>query len=298
MKPIDVLAGGVIKSLGLLPWAARPAVARSLQALLRLAYARSPMNGMIEAMIVRTLGVTTEQADRIARDNFHHMAMTLLESMGLGKLKREWDGRVEIYGLEYLRDALAEGRGAVLVSAHLGNYELIVRGLPLTGLPLTTIGWKQPNAYHFRYLDRLRQIHGTKLVYSQEARTEDVVAILRAGGVLILAGDYYPRQGRNVLPFFGIRTSVPAGALHYSIQAGAPLIPIYTLREKFGYHRVHLEPPLNLPTQGDLYQATLELCVATFERWIRAHPEQYLWAIRHTDWGRMDGKSGVNMSRR
>lgn len=247
-----------------------------------------PFGGCMQRTVRRTLGVTEKEADRIVKANFIHMAKLFFELAGSHKLRKKWPELVELNGREYLVAALNQGKGVILLSAHIGNFELMSMVLPLLGFPPNTIVWKFEDTYENLYLDRVRRQYGTKLLYSQELKTNDVLEILNDRGIVLIFPDHYT-LGKNVVPFFGIPTHMPAGPVQYALTTGAPLLPIYARREGLGI-KITIEPPLTLPpVDGSLSRAIvcqgLEVCTAEFERWIRNCPEQYLWVLKRNDWG-------------
>lgn len=280
----DALKKAALALPGLIPGPATPIIAQALGRLGYRLHEWGPFRGYLQRAVARALAVDRREADRIVRANFQHMASTLLEVARTAKLWREWPRLVTLTGREYLDAALAAGKGAILLTAHIGNFELMVRGLPLAGIPLHIVAWRQAETFENRYLDETRRMHGAKILYSQDLTTAQALGILNEGGLILIAGDRY-NLGRNELPFFGFPTRIPAGPIHYSLKSGAPIIPLYTLRRGRRHHII-IEPPLQLPDEGDVYQSGLELCVSTYERWIRSCPEQYLWMMRIHDWGK------------
>ena len=238
----------------------------------------------------RSLGVDREEAVKILKANFIHMARVLFEIARLSRLNKDavsgWRRRVETSGYQHFLGAWEKGRGVILTSAHIGNFELLVSGLLLKDIPIYAVVWKQPHKFESVFLDNIREKFGTKLLYSQEMNTEDAVRILQKGGVILLVADYYT-SGKNIVPFFGIPTHMGAGPIHYAVKSGAPIIPVCALQKGNG-HQVAFEPPLELPDEGDVYGEGLKGMTAVYEKWIRSCPEQYFWLLWRKDWGKPD----------
>ncbi|MCL6589601.1 MAG: lysophospholipid acyltransferase family protein [Firmicutes bacterium] len=286
-------AGGVKKCLihflELLP----PRFTASLGAGLgRIAYyleKRGPFGGYMQRAVRRTLGVTEDEADRVVKANFIHMGKLIFELVGSPKLRKKWPKLLELNGREHLEAALSQGKGVILLSAHIGNFELLSISLPLLGFPPQhTIAWKFEDTFENRYLERIRGQYGTKLLYSQELKPNDVLGILNKGGIILIYPDHYT-LGKTVAPFFGIPTHMPAGPVQYALATGAPLLPVYARREGLRT-KITIEPPLVLPpADGPISRAIvcrgLKVCTATFERWIRTYPEQYFWLLKRNEWG-------------
>jgi KDO2-lipid IV(A) lauroyltransferase len=278
----------LIRSFGLLPLGFGASLGSGLG---RIAYhleKRGSYGGYLQRAVRRTLGVTENEADQIVKANFIHMGKLIFELTGSPKLRKKWPDILELSGREHLETALAEGKGVILISAHLGNFELLSMVLPLLGFPTSTIAWKFEETLENLYLDRMRGQYGTKLLYSQDLKTNDVVGILKRGGIVLIVPDHYT-FGKTEVPFFGISTRMPAGPVQYAFASGAPLVPIYTYRKEKRI-KIIIEPPLVLPpAEGPISRAVvcrgLEVCTATFERWIRTYPEQYFWLLKRSEWG-------------
>lgn len=295
----DGIKKGLIRGLGYLPLGFGASLGSGLG---RIAYhleKRGPFGGYMQRAVRRTLGVTENEADRIVKANFIHTGKLIFELTGSPKLRKKWPNLLELSGREHLEAALAQGKGVILLTAHLGNFELMSTVLPLLGFPPHhVIAWKFEETAENLYLDRIREQYGAKLLYSQELKTNDVVGILKRGEIVLIVPDHYT-IGKTEVPFFGIPTRMPAGPVQYALTSGAPLVPIYTYRERKRI-KIIIEPPLALPpAEGPISRAIvcrgLEVCTATFERWIRTYPEQYFWLLKRSEWGAdsVDGIQGT-----
>ncbi|MGE5530369.1 MAG: lysophospholipid acyltransferase family protein [Patescibacteria group bacterium] len=275
----DLVQRAILKGLAALPLGLAYAAAVPLGILGYRLHEAGPHRGELHTLVTRALQVDRDEAERIIRANFIHLIKLLVEDARAAKLRRDWRDRVRIEGLANLQTALSGGKGAILLSAHLGNTELLMRGLPLLGLNVHAVVLRQPAGFFYRFLDDTRQAYGTKLIYTQELLTPSGVkrtlAMLRGGGVLALTGDPYG-YGKNMVPFLGTRMAMPEGPVFFARLAGAPVVPLLIRRIGRG-HLISIDPPLDLPLHD--VQASLERCAAMMEGWIRAYPEQYYWLI-------------------
>lgn len=274
---------GAIWLLEHLPVAWIRPLGRFLGRLGYLVHERGSYKKYFHRTVQRALRVSDEEVDRIVRENFIHMGRMILELPGAWRLGRQWTDALTVTGREHYDRAAATGKGVILLSAHEGNFELLVQVLPLLGIRTTVIGWKQPDTPENRYLDIIRQRFGSKLIYSQEVDTGEVVDLLQRGITLFIAADHY-NLGRNTMSFLGFTTPMAAGPVHYAVKSGAAVVPVVIIREGKRHH-ITFEPPLIFPSEGDIYTEGIKMCVQTYERWIRAYPEQYLWILRRLEWG-------------
>ena len=202
----------------------------------------------------------------------HLMFATFAESM-----VDAWrTGEVTIEGGERLTDALAEGHGVLLWSAHLGNWELAAAALARSGLDVAALARAHADPGVERYFDARRRAAGVRVVgrcpQGREARR-----VLRAHGLLALLGDRRFGVGGRAVPFFGTPARLPAAPIALARRTGATLVPGFVVRTAPGRYRVQVEPPVTTATGG-----ALEALAAVLERYVRAHPEQ--WFVFEPVW--------------
>lgn len=232
------------------------------------------------------------EVEAMARRHARDLLKSVVEVARFCELPRLLEqGEIQAAGLEHLDTALANGRGAVILSAHLGNWELLISGLGLLGYPVHAVVLRQSNAVFNRWLVRERERFGSKVLFADEVTSERVGRLLAENGLLLLLADqhHYGGDARNIVDFFGKPVSVPGGPVAFPTRFGAPLIPAYTLREPGERHRIVVEPPLPLLNTGrpeEDFLGNCKLYISVFERWISEHPEQWMWS--HERWAWLD----------
>jgi KDO2-lipid IV(A) lauroyltransferase len=225
------------------------------------------------------------EREDLLRTSFAELGSVAAEWARLPTLSpREVEARAEIRGLEHLEKALAEGKGALIVTAHYGHWELMLRavGAALPGMEVTAVGRKQPNAYIQRMVSRRRNLGGSPPL-AQDARS--ILRALRRNATIGLLADHYlsRRHGGLLLPFLGTPAWSNPGPATLSLRTGCPLLLAHTHRLSGSRHRIELEPLLALPT-GSERQANIAALTSRINeeigRLIRRHPEHWLWATR------------------
>lgn len=236
-------------------------------------------------------GVSTSQRRLIARRCFDHLAQCGVEYLRLWRLEsRCLDGVVERQGGEHLERALAAGRGVVVATAHLGNFDLMACSEALRGLELYIVTRRQ----HLGWVDRfwMERRRGCGLHFLPARRSIiSMHRLLRRGKVVALMIDQHmPAHHGLVLDFFGRRASTtPAPAL-LAYQSGAALLPVCAERLPRGRHRVRIFPPLRVDTRARRRDEIRRLTVQLnewLEQRIMERPEQWLWIHRRwkaADW--------------
>ncbi len=223
---------------------------------------------------------------RVARDSYRHLGREAVATFRLAHLSDEdVRARVRVRGVEKLREALESGRGAVVVTGHLGNWELGGAGVACLGIPIEGVAARQANPRFDRRLVAARRRLGMGVLRKGEAVREGIRA-LREGRVVALVGDQNARRAGIFVDFFGKPASTARGPALLALRAGTPLVLGICTATEGGAARyeVVLEPVAE-PREGDLtgrVRALTEAHTAGLERHVRRAPEQYMW--QHKRW--------------
>ena len=197
-----------------------------------------------------------------------------LLSLNRGPESGLWRHVIGIDGQEPTRDALARGRGCVSVTAHLGNWELAGRLLAALGRPVNVVMAPEVDPAVGALLDRDGH-RGVKFVrLTSPVVGVELVAALRRGEVVAFQLDRaIGGRGDAVVPFFGAPATFPLGPFVTAAAAGAPVVPAFCVLEPAGGYRLHVEPAIPV-SRGSEIEA-LGVAVATLERYVRAHWDQW-----------------------
>lgn len=183
-------------------------------------------------------------------------------------------------GWDYVEQAHAEGRGMILVSVHLGNVDLLLQ-LPLAyGLPTTAPIQRVKPERLFRYVLRLRQSQGVRLIPADEPMI-GLFRALKRNECILLPFDRDVGGSSRVIHFFDAPTRLPDGAVQVAWRTGAPILPVFATRLPDNSFLVQVEPPAPLPHTGDReadVQSGMLMLTELVERYIARHPEQWLLA--------------------
>lgn len=184
-------------------------------------------------------------------------------------------------GWEALDQALARGRGVIVATGHIGNFELGGRILARRH-PVLDVVKPQRNPHFDRYMDRLRHRHGIRTV-AVDGSGPAVLAHLRAGGVVTLLVDQDAGKAGLKTDFLGHPASSWPGAARISLRTGCPVVPMAIFREDDRRHVLHLGRPLypedhrGEPEGIRRYTAAISAAV---EEFILARPGQWFWVHR------------------
>ncbi len=281
-----VVVAGIVRALAALLRLVPLAAAQLFGAAIgRLGWhaARRDRRRAIEHLAIAFPERTPDERARLARASFLHLGRTLGEALwfftrGCPELARH----VEVEGLEGVAAARADGRPAVFITAHCGNWELLAAASNCNGLGITVVVRGIDEAPLQLLLSRLRERFGTRTVERGEAgAARELLRTLRAGGALGMLIDQDTKVDGVWVPFFGRPAYTPVGAARIALHQGTVVIPCFIERRPDGSHLVRYLPPLDLP---DDPVAATALMTRTIEEQIRRVPEQWVWM--HRRWRR------------
>jgi Kdo2-lipid IVA lauroyltransferase/acyltransferase len=234
---------------------------------------------------------------RLARAYYEHLFLLFCEMGRLGHWSPEQVlEATHESGLEHLDQALAQGRGAILITGHMGNWELAGAALAHRGYRLSVVSQAQRNAVLEEYLVRMRARHGIRLI-AHDAPL-DCVKSLRQGRVLVLMIDQLDFRSGLLVPFFDHPATSVAGPAALAAKLRVPVLLGGMWRLPDGTFRGAIEPPIPLVETGDAERDLLENTARfqfALETAIRRFPGQWIWDYRR--WRRKGRGTGKGKHR-
>lgn len=227
------------------------------------------------------LGIDETEAKKLVRASFINMARNVLDILAMPMLnEKNLSDYIEIDHLERMQEALAEGRGVVVLTGHVGCWEWLSAAFTLNGMPVSAIAKPQPNIQYTRALDDLR---ATIHVEIFSRGTSELIAAARAlkrGRLLGFLADQDGGPGGAFIDFLGRTASTPLGPAVFSRKFKSPVVPAFILRQPNGKYRVVVGEIMRCPNTGDsdrdLHEFTVQM-TAIVERIIRENPTQWIW---------------------
>lgn len=182
-----------------------------------------------------------------------------------------------------LDDALAAGNGAILISPHLGNWELGGLGLADLGYKLNVLTFREPDQKVNELREKVRGERGIGIIYVDRDDTSPLAIIeainaLRRNELLCLLGERDGSSNTIMLDFFGRSTPFPSGAGYLALASGAPVIPVFVPQEGDRYATLMEEPIYFAGERGQHAQtihAGMQRLASVFEDYIRRYPDQW-----------------------
>jgi KDO2-lipid IV(A) lauroyltransferase len=219
----------------------------------------------------------------LARECYRSFGVTFLELILLPRLGPEdLASRVRFSDPELYVRVRREERGAVLLTGHLGNWELMGAAAAALGHPLTALVARQKNRRVDAYVRRARETSGLKVLYVDQGLRAGL-RVLRRGEFLVFLFDQDAGRDGVFVPFFGRPASTPLGAFRFARLAGSPIILGLGRRDERGVYRVELHGPIRLRDDLPPEEAELEAlreANALLEDAARRYPAQWFWMHR------------------
>jgi KDO2-lipid IV(A) lauroyltransferase len=195
----------------------------------------------------------------------------------------EIEGCITLHGWHNLEDALDKGKGVILVTAHLGSFELASQLLAVRSIKATVLVESLEPPALLNHVTALRSSKGLTCIAAQSGALEVVIQSLRRGEVVLLACDRAIAKDGFKSDFFGEETSLPAEAVRIAMRTGAAVVPAFSLRRGDGKHDIYCEPAVDIALGGNGAVArNVQQVIHVMEKYIRACPEQ--WVVLGRAW--------------
>jgi len=250
----------------------------------------------VRAALRRAFPEKTEAERRaIARGMYRHLAITAVECLAYtAPGARDFADVATSEGREHLESVLAQGRGALLLMGHIGNWECMGRTLSVMGYTPSVVVRGFRNKGFETYWREARLRLGVRAV-NRENSYRPCVRMLRQNEIVAMVLDQNARAGRGVfVDFFGQPASTTPGLAQLAARTQTPVIPMSMHRGPDGRHHMRLGAPLPpLPDHGaDAVRDATRQYTRVLEDLIRAHPEQWTWG--HRRWRTRPGNGSAN----
>jgi KDO2-lipid IV(A) lauroyltransferase len=230
-----------------------------------------------------------EELLAIARRTFENLGMMAVEFFRIPRMDVEtFKKRVKIEGLEEALRLLGKGKGALLLLSHFGNWEMMGIMSKLIGDSIMVIAKPmKKNKRIDQFITKIRNAAGLEVVSSIKASRTVLKALSRNRVVGILIDQRAKRSEGIWADFFGKKAPTTPGLAVLAMKTGAPVVPVFMVRNGFGKHRLIIQKPLELVRTGDIkkdVEANTQLFNHTLETMIRQYPDQWFWV--HRRWER------------
>ncbi len=193
-------------------------------------------------------------------------------------------GLIRYEGLERFLEAEARGNGVLILTGHLGAWELSSFYHSLMGHPMGMVIRRLDNRRLDAFVNRIRCLHGNRVLHKDDF-ARGLLTAMRAGesvGIL-MDTNMTPPQGVFV-DYFGTPACTASGLARVALKTGAAVVPGFLLWEEAeGQYVLHFGERIEMEATGDAESdivALTQKCTSVIESWVRRYPEQWLWIHR------------------
>ena len=235
-----------------------------------------------------SMSYSESEAVTVVHRLFRNCGRLAVEMACLTKIYKQIQNYVHVdeSDLTAVRNELSKNGGAVIVSAHIGNWELLAQRMVSAKMPSTVLARMNPNPYLGKWVVEQRQRSGLEVIDRQDPKAaRRVLAALKKNRIVGFLIDQDTKVKSTFVPFFGRQASTPVGAAQFALRNETPTFFMYSCREPKG-HRIKvqpvcLKPYLAMSREEGIRALTGDLTVL-IENAVREHPDQWMWI--HERW--------------
>ena len=221
--------------------------------------------------------------DAQIRAVFRNFGVYLLEFFTMTKRLQPGyiESHIHIDHIEYLNEVLERGNGAILVSAHLGNWEMGGAVLPLLGYSLSVVALAHKDPRVNALFNAQREIFGAQVIQTDMA-VRRVIENLKQNRLVAILGDRDFGNHGLMMDFLGQPSLIPKGAAYFSLKTGTPIIPVFFLRTADNHFKINVYPPITPPhcpggkLKNEFIIEYMQKYLTIIENEIRKNPTQWL----------------------
>ena len=222
---------------------------------------------------------------KISRMVFRNFAKYLADFFRFEKLDLQYiDKKIKLENLHYFDSTLSKSKGAVVLTAHLGNWELGGVVLAQLGYPFWAVALPHKNKKVNDLFDAQRNSKGVKVIAMGKA-VRSCISEIRNNHMVALVGDRDFTEKGILIDFFGLPTHFPEGPAALSLLTSAPIVPGFMLRNADDSFTLKIDKPIEFTPTGDKakdLKSLVTLCKNIFEDYIRKYPQQ--WYVFRKFW--------------
>lgn len=225
------------------------------------------------------------EIQKIKADFSKHLGKSLFEFLSLNNLKgKDFEKLFYFVGKENLDAALKNGKGVILLTGHIGNWEFTGAYLASIGYPINVVAKK---IYDERLNDILVGIRQAKCVKSllRTESTKEMIKALKNNECLGILIDQDTSVKGCFVDFFGKKCFTPIGASVMALKYNAVVLPVFTCRIENNRHLIEIQKPIEMIISGnhdeDVVKNTQKFN-DIIEQQIRKYPAQWVWV--HKRW--------------
>ncbi len=227
--------------------------------------------------------LSREKRKKIVLEMFKNFGLNIMELFLMPRMSDNYFGKyTKVNNIDRVKEALAQGKGIVFLSAHYGNWELCASISAHYGYKMYALAREQKPYFLNALLNHNRQIRGTTVI-QKGIQLREIVKNLKQNGIVGMIGDQSGRVGQ-LLDFFGRPVFIADGAFRIAGKTGSPILAAFNLRHGRGFnHELVIEERIQI-RDGEDIEEFVKRGVTKYrdllEKHIRENPHLWLWGNR------------------
>jgi Kdo2-lipid IVA lauroyltransferase/acyltransferase len=224
-----------------------------------------------------------DQIRTIARGCFRNWGIFLLHTLKLpGFTEQEWNDLLAEQGREHFLKARERGKGVLVVTGHMGCFEMGAAWAAHEGVPVSAIARYAKTPELTDRINKIREAAGYRIL-CYDARGFRAMRLLRANEMVAVVFDQDANTQGIFVDFFGRPAATAIGPAVLAARTGAALLPAWVYRREDGKYQIEIEPEIPVPPRDatpEQLRVTVQEMSSRLEAAIRRHPDQWLWMHR------------------
>ncbi len=226
------------------------------------------------------------EIEKIIKDCFRNLGQGMIEMLYILDHPEIVKPHVSIDGKEHLDQALKEGRGVIAVTAHMGNFPLMLTRLAQEGYAPHVLMRPTRDKKIDDFLLERRTRMGVRTIYTVPRKlcVQNSIQALRNNEIIFMLMDqHFGNESGVLVDFFGQKAATATGPVVFATRTKSPILPIFIIRDHDDYHKIFIEPPLAFAEKKDCDE-TLFLNISKItkiiEGYVRRYPHEWGWMHR------------------
>ena len=231
---------------------------------------------------------SASERERLVKQSFENLGRVITEDVYYIKHADQLLSRADVVGEDYLKAALAKGKGVIAVTAHFGNFPLMIAWFALQGYKVNVIMRRAHDEKTGNYIKETVGRMGTNIIFTVPVRecVQESIRVLRGNEILfVLLDQNYGADSRVFVDFFGEKAATGGSPAILASRTGAAVIPFFCTEGLQGRYRIMIEPEQAITCESgneESLKEYIQQLTTIIEKHIRENPS--LWSWMHRRW--------------
>ena len=249
-------------------------------------------------IIYADMPLSSVEKNRIIRRLFINIASSVYEYLKIGRItESNYLDFVRFEDPEAFYRAVRAEEGLIVVSAHLGNWELLGSIAAKLGKNMGAVIHRQLNPHTDKWLRRIREKDGKiKCYYDEISDMRRMFSHLKRGGTLAILADERHTIRPVHVPFFGRLAATPEGPARLHLRFGSPIVFCFSIKQDDGKYLLTFDGPYQFRRTGNMKkdcEYVMRYIYQKYEKVVREHPDQW-FTLLTSRWERNHAEDFMN----